>query len=87
MRVLARAARALALTPHARSSRFLARSPRALSRSLTTCARTLQVSTKPFPEGKPPASRDSSFKGRPADCFIEEGAEVTKTVVLTWERV
>ena len=50
-------------------------------------SRGMEVSTKPFPEGKPPASREASFKGRPADCFVEVGATLTKELVLTLERI
>jgi hypothetical protein len=49
-------------------------------------SRGMEVSTKPFPEGKPPASRASTFLGRPADCFVGL-EEVEREVVFTWRRV
>ena len=50
--------------------------------------RGMELSTKPFPEGKPPASRAAEFKGRPAAFFVPGGgAEVAKTIVLRWERL
>lgn len=48
-------------------------------------ARGMELSTKPFPEGKPPPSREREFQGRPAAMHVgADGAR--KTVTLTWER-
>ena len=50
--------------------------------------RGLELSTKPFPEGAPPAERDLEFLGAPAaPMSLAEGGELVKTVVFSWARV
>lgn len=48
--------------------------------------RGMEMSTKPFPEGAPPASRAASYLGRPTTCLVGE-AGVSKTVRLRWSRL
>jgi len=51
-------------------------------------ARGLEISTKPFPEGAPPADRDATFLGAPSAALaIAEGGEAVRVVELAWERV
>lgn len=50
--------------------------------------RGLELSTKPFPEGRPPPSRAAVFEGAPAAFSVEPGAPaVSKAVTLTWRRL
>lgn len=49
--------------------------------------RGLEISTKPFPEGRPPAVRHPTWLGRRTDCIIPAGGEVVKTIRFTWEQV
>jgi hypothetical protein len=48
-------------------------------------ARGLELSTKPFPEGRPAPDRHPVFAGRSACCRVPPGtAGLTKTIVLEW---
>ena len=50
--------------------------------------RGLELSTKPFPEGRPPPSRQGEFAGAPASFAVAAGAPaVSKAVTLTWTRL
>jgi hypothetical protein len=50
--------------------------------------RGMEMSTKPFPEGKPPTSRATTFKDRPACFFIPGSGQVaSKSITLRWERI
>ncbi len=49
-----------------------------------TRARGMEFSTKPFPEGKPPASRETSYQGRPTTCRVPPGPGLTRTVRIRW---
>ena len=49
--------------------------------------RGMEISTKPFPEGKPPAVRESSFQGRASACQLGAGGSLTKSVSFSWERL
>lgn len=40
-------------------------------------ARGMEVSTKPFPEGKPPASRAQTWLGRPTTCVVPASKRIT----------
>lgn len=48
--------------------------------------RGLEISTQPFPEGRPPAIRAETFQGRPTLCRLAPGASLAKTVRLRWSR-
>lgn len=49
-------------------------------------ARGMEFSTKPFPEGKPPAERQGSFAGVTATCLVPPGPEgLTKTFTIDWQ--
>jgi len=52
-----------------------------------TRVRGMELSTKPFPEGKPPAQRARSFQGRSTQCLVPPGAGLSKTIRFTWERL
>jgi hypothetical protein len=53
-----------------------------------TRSRGMELSTKPFPEGAPPASRAASFQGAPACFSVPAGSPaVRKTVALQWQRL
>ena len=54
--------------------------------------RGMEISTKPFPEGKPPKSREVEFLGRPTTCIIPPSSGgscggLTKVLELRWERL
>ena len=49
--------------------------------------RGMEISTKPFPEGDPPASRARAFLGAPTELTIHPGQEVVRAVELAWEQV
>lgn len=50
--------------------------------------RGLELSTKPFPEGRPPPSRLGGFAGAPASFAVSAGAPaVSKAVTLSWTRL
>jgi len=49
--------------------------------------RGMELSTKPFPEGKPPAQRARFFQGRSTQCLVPPGAGLSKTIRFTWERL
>lgn len=51
-----------------------------------TRVRGMELSTKPFPEGKPPASRAERYRGICTACAIPPGNGLTKTIRFTWER-
>jgi hypothetical protein len=48
----------------------------------------LEISTKPFPEGKPPSERHPTFLGRSTTCVLPRlSAGVTKTIRMTWKNL
>ncbi len=51
-----------------------------------TRVRGMELSTKPFPEGQPPATRAHSFLGRPTVCLVPP-AGLTKTLRFSWGKV
>jgi hypothetical protein len=52
-----------------------------------TRSRGLEITTKPFPESKPPAERATAWQGRPTECLVPAGpAGLSKTLRLRWER-
>jgi len=52
-----------------------------------TRVRGMELSTKPFPEGRPPALRARAFQGRSTQCLVPPGAGLSKTIRFTWERL
>ena len=48
--------------------------------------RGMEFSTKPWPEGKPPASRAERYQGRPTTCLVPPGAWREHTMEIVWER-
>jgi hypothetical protein len=52
-----------------------------------TRARGLEFSTKPFPEGEPPASRAEEFHGSPTVCIVPPGAGLRREFSVRWSRV
>ena len=49
-----------------------------------TRARGMELSTKPFPEGRPPHERAVSWLGRPTTCVIPAHGWLRKTIRLRW---
>jgi hypothetical protein len=49
--------------------------------------RGMELSTKPFPEGKPPATRARAYRGRSTECLVPPGAGLSKTIRLRWSRL
>lgn len=49
-------------------------------------AKGLEFSSKPFPEGKPPAERATEFQGRPAVCRIPAGG-LSRSFTARWTAV
>jgi hypothetical protein len=49
-----------------------------------TRARGLEISTKPFPEGKPPPERATRWQGRPTNCVVAPGAWREHSIRFTW---
>lgn len=49
--------------------------------------RGMEFSTKPFPEGKPPAERAAHWLGRSTVCRVPPGAGLTKTFTMEWRRI
>ena len=49
-----------------------------------TRARGLEISTKPFPEGKPPEDRAHTWQGRHTACVIPAGAWREQVIRFTW---
>lgn len=49
--------------------------------------RGMELSTKPFPESKPPQERSETYEGQPTTCLIPKGTGLTKTLRLTWEKI
>ncbi|MBA2480273.1 MAG: hypothetical protein H0V44_06400 [Planctomycetes bacterium] len=49
--------------------------------------RGMELSTKPFPEGKPPAVRARSYLGRSTLCEVPPGAGRKHAIQLRWERM
>jgi hypothetical protein len=47
-------------------------------------ARGLEITTKPFPEEPVPASRTTSFRGRPATCAVPPGRWLDRTITFSW---
>ncbi len=47
--------------------------------------RGMELSTKPFPEGDVPPSRQHRYLDRPTTCLIPPGAGVTKVLSFTWD--
>jgi len=52
-----------------------------------TRVRGMELSTKPFPEGKPPALRTRHFQGRSTQCLVPPGPGLEKAIRFTWERL
>ncbi len=52
-----------------------------------TRVRGMELSTKPFPEGKPPAIRAKTYRGRPSECIVPPGQTVKKVIRFVWERL
>lgn len=50
-----------------------------------TRVRGMECSTKPFPEGLPPAERYPSFGGRPTRCLCPAAASLHSRIELTWQ--
>ncbi len=51
-----------------------------------TRVRGMEFSTKPWPEGEPPASRAHTYLGRPTTCLIPPGRWREHRMQITWER-
>jgi len=49
-----------------------------------TRARGMEFSTKPFPEGEPPAERVGSFQGRPTTCIVPAGDGLVRSMTVRW---
>lgn len=49
-----------------------------------TRARGMELSTKPFPEGKPPAERATSWLGRSTLCVVPAHGWLRKTIRFRW---
>ena len=48
----------------------------------------MELSTKPFPEGKPHPTRAREYLGRPSVCEVPPGkAGLRKIIHFTWERL
>jgi hypothetical protein len=53
-----------------------------------TRVRGMELSTKPYPEGKPPATRAREYLGRPSVCEVPAGQKgLRKIIHFTWERI
>ncbi len=48
--------------------------------------RGMEFSTKPWPEGKPPASRAEIYQGRPTTCLVPPGSWREHAMEIVWER-
>jgi len=49
-----------------------------------TRARGMELSTKPFPEGRPPRERAHTWLGRPTTCVVPAHGWLRKTIRLRW---
>jgi hypothetical protein len=50
--------------------------------------RGMEITTKPFPEGLPPASRFPAFAGRSTRCDVPAApGAITKSISLQWQRI
>lgn len=49
--------------------------------------RGMEMSTKPWPEGKPPESRATTYQGRPTTCTVPPGRERAHEMEILWERI
>lgn len=49
--------------------------------------RGMEFSTKPWPEGKPPASRARTYLGRPTTCRVPPGRWKAHPMTILWERL
>jgi hypothetical protein len=49
--------------------------------------RGLEISTKAFPEGKPPPSRQATYQGRPSVCKVPPGKWLQQPLRITWEAI
>lgn len=49
--------------------------------------RGMEMSTKPFPEGRPPLHRRGSWHGRPTGCVLPPGMWTRRSIELTWEAI
>lgn len=49
--------------------------------------RGMELSTKPFPESKPPIERSKTYEGQPTTCIIPKDKSITKTLRFTWEKI
>lgn len=52
-----------------------------------TRSRGLEFSTKPFPEGKPPAERAETFYGRPTTCMINANGQLERQFTFRWAMI
>lgn len=52
-----------------------------------TRARGMEFSTKPFPEGKPPAERSAAFADRPVTCTVPPGSGLVRSFRVRWTTV
>jgi hypothetical protein len=50
-------------------------------------SRGMEFSTKPFPEGKPPAARARSYRGRPTTLSLAPGRWLERAMTIAWERM
>lgn len=50
-------------------------------------SRGMEISTKPFPEGQPPADRSPTFAGRPTAVSLESQGVLTKKVTLILRKI
>lgn len=48
--------------------------------------RGMEVSTKPWPEGKPPASRAERYQDRPTTCMVPADRDLVRRMTIAWER-
>ena len=49
-----------------------------------TRARGMELSTKPFPEGRPPHERAQTWLGRPTTCLVPAHGWLRKTIRMRW---
>ncbi len=52
-----------------------------------TRARGLEISSKPFPEGQPPAERSPQWQGRPTVALLPPHVWTRRAISLTWETI
>ncbi len=52
-----------------------------------TRARGMEFSTKPYPEGKPPSERATTYQGRPTTCSVPPGAGLERSCRIRWTTI